>query len=121
MPNGTYGRAVPRLALAVATYRARWGEWPTHAHGHGVMVVITHPGPGADPEDRDEFRADLAVAVRSRLACDDEGEWISVEGPASRQAGAGPVGYGDGELGPGDPRFREAFQWLFGHDYPLRD
>jgi hypothetical protein len=107
MPNGRYGRAVPRLALAVAEYRAKFGEWPTHAHGQGVMVIVTEPGPESLPDDRHEYRPELAERVRSRLVCDAEGAWIEVSGQAGRCV------YGQGPAGQ-SPEFREAYEWLYG-------
>ena len=82
MPNGRYGRAVPRLALAVAEYRHRFGEWPTHGHGGGVMAIVREPDETSDADDFKEYRPELADRVRLRLICDDEGGWINVSGPA---------------------------------------
>ncbi len=107
MPNGTYGRAVPRLALAVAEYRAKFGEWPTHAHGPGVMVIVNEPGPESSSDDLHEYRPAFAGRVRSRLICDGEGAWIEVSGRAGRCAyGEGPAAH--------SPEFQEAYQWLYG-------
>ncbi len=65
MPNVAYGRAVPRLALAVAEYVQRFGEWPTNAHGLGVMTVVEVPEDPADYEHQSEFRPELAERVYS--------------------------------------------------------
>lgn len=112
MPNGMYGRAVPRLALAVAEYRSRYGDWPTHAHGSGVMAILDEPGPLSEPDHHREFRADFAQRVAQRLVCDRDGGWIVVSGPA------GACGYG---AGPDikSTEFREAYRWLYGEDWPL--
>jgi hypothetical protein len=38
-----YSPAVPRLALACAEYRHRYGVWPKRAHGELVMRIVTEP------------------------------------------------------------------------------
>jgi hypothetical protein len=108
MPNGTYGRAVPRLALAVAEYRARFGEWPTHAHGSGVMAIVEPPNERSDPDDHVEYRPDIAATVLSKLRCDGDGSWIEVSGPAGR------CGYG--LVHRDNPAVAEAYRWLYGEN-----
>jgi len=106
MPNGTYGRAVPRLALAVAEYRARFGAWPTHAHGSGVLAIVQPTDGRSHADDIVEHRAKLADKVRSRLICDGSGGWIEVSGPAGRCA------YGLVEHN--SPEVTDAYRWLYG-------
>jgi hypothetical protein len=108
MPNGLYGRAIPRLALAVAEYKVRFGEWPTHAHGPGVMAIVREPGLASDPDDHAEFRPELAERVRSRLICDDQGYGIEVSGPSGR-CRYGLVHRDRVEV-------FEAYRWLYGED-----
>jgi hypothetical protein len=106
MPNGRYGRYVPRLAGPVAEYRAPFGEWPTDAHGPGVMVIIEEPGEGSDPSDFYEYSPEIAQRVRSRLICHAEGRLIEVSGPAGR--------CGFGLVGSDRPEFWGAYKWLYG-------
>jgi hypothetical protein len=108
MVNGVYGRAQPRLALAVAEYKTRFGEWPTHAHGSGVMAIVQPPRKSSDPDDHVEFRPDLAAKVLSRLHCEHDDTWIEVSGPAGR------CGYG--LVSRDDPVSAEAYRWLYGAD-----
>ncbi len=108
MPNGAYGRAVPRLALAVAEYVKRFGEWPTNAHGSGVMLIVEVPEDPDDYEHQSEFRPELAKRVLSRLVCDNDGEWIDVSGPAGR------CSYGLVERD--EPLVTEAYRWLYDED-----
>lgn len=106
MVNGVYGRAVPRLAGAVAEYRARFGEWPTHAYGSGVMAIVRPPRALSDPDDHVEFQSEIAARVLSKLQCEDDHTWIEVSGPAGR------CSYG--LVDRDDPLSIEAYQWLYG-------
>ncbi len=108
MPNGVYGRAVPRLALAVAEYVRRFNEWPTRAHGVGVMAIVQAPDDPDDHEHQSEFRPELAKRVLSRLDCDGDGGWIDVSGPA------GQCSYG--LVDRDDPLVTEAYRWLYDED-----
>lgn len=89
-------RARPRLALAVAEYRFRFAEWPTHAHGRAVMAILSY---------------DIGVGctnLASRLICVEGREWIAVSGPS------GKCSYGlverDSSL------VTESYRWLYGED-----
>jgi hypothetical protein len=108
MPNGTHGRAVPRLALAVAEYRQRFGMWPTYAAGAGVMSIVEPPGTNSDPDDHHEFSPVRAKAVLSRLACSRAGGWIELSGPEGR------CGYG--LVHRDHPLVLESYRWLYGED-----
>jgi hypothetical protein len=108
MVNGVYGRAQPRLALAVAEYKTRFGEWLTHAHGSGVMAIVRPPGESSDPDDHVEFQPDLAARVPARLHCEDDGSGLEVSGPAGR--------CGHGLVSRDDPVSAEAYRWLYGAD-----
>jgi hypothetical protein len=114
MPNGAYGRMVPRIAMAVAQYRAEHGEWPTHASHSLIGILIDPPGPGSDPDDFVEFRPDLAAAVRARLIVErDSSSQYDLRGPSG-----GSRGYG---LVPAfTPEFYEAYRWLYGEDHPSK-
>lgn len=104
MPNGTYGRAVPRLALAVAEYRHRFGAWPTHAHGSGVMAIVREPDDHSDADDHIEYSSERASRVLSRLTCDGDGAWIEVSGPEGR------CSYGSGSP---DHLKKLSYVWLY--------
>lgn len=111
MPNGTYGRLVPRLALAVAQYRGQFGEWPTHASGSWIAILLHRPGEGADPNDVVEFSPELAAAIQRRLQCDatDRTHGILLTGPSGRSEGFGLIARDTAQS-------VEAYRWLYGRD-----
>lgn len=112
MPNGTYGRLVPRLALAVAQYRVRFGEWPTHASGSWLQILLYEPREGADRDDFVEFSPERAEAIQRRLHCDataDLEHGIVLTGPSGRSEEFGLVARDT-------PAAVDAYRWLYSHD-----
>ena len=112
MPNGAYGRFVPRFALAVADYRALFGEWPTHARGRMIHVLICPPGRDSDWDDHHEYSPELADRLKATILCnpDDSGPLVELSGPRGKSEG-----YGE-SVEWGSPEAREAFFWLYGRE-----
>lgn len=113
MPNGAYGRFIPRLAMAVADYVSKFGEWPTYARGTMMATLLLEPGEGSDPHDVTEFSPELAERIRSRMTCETDvrTELIELRGPLGRSKGYGNT--------PWDaPTTADAYRWLYGEDPP---
>ena len=63
-PLMRYSPAVPRLALACAEYRHRYGVWPKRAHGELVLRIVTEPKDV--PWHSDEYVPEFAQRVLER-------------------------------------------------------
>jgi hypothetical protein len=113
VPNGEYGRFVPRLALAVAEYRARHGEWPTAAKGYGVeklLVVAETDDPEEGLRPGDPAAQQRAAGIRRRLSYQGDDGFIEVGGRDGWNSYGGP----DARATVGTPEFEEALEWLYG-------